>query len=126
MREDDIMLTELQRWDFMFLVLSLTFGIQFITLFFGMQVADDSTLYGCCVLVEEIIQNPSGLICMISDRQPCRLSLSRHILTTRRCYCILSRLPFFELHFSVLYRCVNNSSVYDAANGITSSFKLHS
>ncbi|CAA3022235.1 Hypothetical predicted protein [Olea europaea subsp. europaea] len=68
-----------------------------------MQVADDSTLYGCCVLVEEIIQNPSGLICMISDRQPCRLSLSRHILTTRRCYCILSRLPFFELHFSVLY-----------------------
>ncbi|XP_022888293.1 uncharacterized protein LOC111403884 isoform X3 [Olea europaea var. sylvestris] len=70
---------------------------------FRLQVADDSTLYGCCVLVEEIIQNPSGLICMISDRQPCRLSLSRHILTTRRCYCILSRLPFFELHFSVLY-----------------------
>ncbi|CAI9761106.1 unnamed protein product [Fraxinus pennsylvanica] len=70
---------------------------------FRLQVADDSTLYGCCVLVEEIIQNPSGLICMILDRQPCRPSLSRHILTTRRCYCILSRLPFFELHFSVLY-----------------------
>ncbi|KAL2501410.1 DENN (AEX-3) domain-containing protein [Forsythia ovata] len=70
---------------------------------FRLQVADDSTLYGCCVLVEEIIQNPSGLISMISDRQPCHLSLSRHILTTRRCYCILSRLPFFELHFRVLY-----------------------
>ncbi|KAK3040375.1 hypothetical protein RJ639_026780 [Escallonia herrerae] len=65
-------------------------------------VADDSTLYGCCVLVDEIVQKPSGLISMISDGQPPRLGMSRHILTTRRCYCILSRLPFFELHFGVL------------------------
>lgn len=69
---------------------------------FRLQVADDSTLYGCCVLVEEIIQRPSGLISMISDGQPCRSGLSRYILTTKRCYCILSRLPFFELHFGVL------------------------
>ncbi|KAK3034490.1 hypothetical protein RJ639_032479, partial [Escallonia herrerae] len=65
-------------------------------------VADDSTLYGCCVLVDEIVQKPSGLISMILDGQPPRLGMSRHILTTRRCYCILSRLPFFELHFGVL------------------------
>ncbi|XP_057467763.1 uncharacterized protein LOC130757121 [Actinidia eriantha] len=69
---------------------------------FRLQVADDSTLYGCCVLVEEIVQKPSGLISMISDGQPFRSGLSRHILTTRRCYCIISRLPFFELHFSIL------------------------
>ncbi|XP_071911196.1 uncharacterized protein [Coffea arabica] len=69
---------------------------------FRLQVADDSTLYGCCVLVEEIVQKPSGLISMISDGQPCHLGLSRHILTTKRCYCILSRLPFYELHFGVL------------------------
>ncbi|XP_010047489.2 uncharacterized protein LOC104436426 isoform X2 [Eucalyptus grandis] len=68
---------------------------------FRLQVADDSTLYGCCVLVDELLQRPSGLISMISDKQ-LRPSLSRHILTTRRCYCILSRLPFFELHFRVL------------------------
>ncbi|KAK6139655.1 hypothetical protein DH2020_026600 [Rehmannia glutinosa] len=66
------------------------------------QVADSSTLYGCCVLVEEMIQKPSGLISTISDGLPFCSSLSRHILTTRRCYCILSRLPFFELHFGVL------------------------
>ncbi|KAF8370134.1 hypothetical protein HHK36_005911 [Tetracentron sinense] len=66
------------------------------------QVADDSTLYGCCVLVEETVQKPSGLISMISDKQPFYSSLSRHILTTRRCYCILSRLPCFDLHFGVL------------------------
>ncbi|KAK6152004.1 hypothetical protein DH2020_014639 [Rehmannia glutinosa] len=74
---------------------------------FRLQVADDSSLYGCCVLVEEIIQKPSGLISMISDGQPLCSNLSRHILTTRRCYCILSRLPFFELHFGVLNRSLN-------------------
>ncbi|KAB1670582.1 hypothetical protein ES319_1Z154700v1, partial [Gossypium barbadense] len=66
------------------------------------QVADNSTLYGCCVLVEEIVQKPSGLLSLISDRQPAYPSLSRYVMTTRRCYCILSRLPFFELHFGVL------------------------
>ncbi|KAL7136844.1 hypothetical protein ABFS83_10G057000 [Erythranthe nasuta] len=69
---------------------------------FRLQVADASSLYGCCVLVEEMIQKPSELISTISDGQPIQPSLSRHILTTRRCYCILSRLPFFELHFGVL------------------------
>ncbi|GAV72786.1 DENN domain-containing protein [Cephalotus follicularis] len=67
---------------------------------FRLQVADDSTLYGCCVLVDEIVQKPSGLLSMISEKQSS--SLSRYMLTTRRCYCILSRLPFFELHFGVL------------------------
>nr|XP_011460618.1 PREDICTED: uncharacterized protein LOC101291858 isoform X2 [Fragaria vesca subsp. vesca] len=69
---------------------------------FRLQVADDSTLYGCCVLVEELVQKPSGLLSMVSEKHPSRPSLSRHVLTTRRCYCILSRLPAFELHFGVL------------------------
>lgn len=70
---------------------------------FRLQVADNSTLYGCCVLVEEMVQKPSGLLSMISDRQHTSLGISRQILTTRRCYCILSRLPFFDLHFGVLH-----------------------
>lgn len=69
---------------------------------FRLQVADDSTLYGCCVLVDELVHKPSGLLSIISDKSPSYPSLSRHMLTTRRCYCILSRLPFFELHFAVL------------------------
>ncbi|KAM7257898.1 hypothetical protein ACFE04_013639 [Oxalis oulophora] len=68
---------------------------------FRLQVADDSTLYGCCVLVDEIVQKPSGLLSTVAEKQQ-QPTLSRHILTTRRCYCILSRLPFFELHFGVL------------------------
>ncbi|KAL3642910.1 hypothetical protein CASFOL_013725 [Castilleja foliolosa] len=69
---------------------------------FRLQVADASTLYGCCVLVEEMIQKPSKLISTVSDALPFRSGLSRVSLTTRRCYCILTRIPFFELHFGVL------------------------
>ncbi|KAL4195829.1 hypothetical protein AMTRI_Chr04g180270 [Amborella trichopoda] len=69
---------------------------------FRLQVADDSTLYGCCVLVEEIIQKPSRLISVISDEYNPRPSSSRFVLTAPRCYCILSRLPFFDLHFGIL------------------------
>ncbi|KOM47689.1 hypothetical protein LR48_Vigan07g139300 [Vigna angularis] len=69
---------------------------------FRLQGADNSTLYGCCVLVEELVEKPSGLLSLISDKQPSSSSLRRHILTTQRCYCILSRLPAFELHFGVL------------------------
>ncbi|KAE8720428.1 DENN domain-containing protein isoform 2 [Hibiscus syriacus] len=54
------------------------------------------------VLVEELVQKPSGLLSLTSDRQPAYPSLSRYVMTTRRCYCILSRLPCFELHFGVL------------------------
>lgn len=72
-----------------------------LSFIFRMQVADLSTLYGCCVLVDEIIQESSGLLSVVSDRQHLRLPLSRHILTTRRCYCILTRVPCFELHFGM-------------------------
>ncbi|KAL2997910.1 hypothetical protein AAZX31_09G066600 [Glycine max] len=71
---------------------------------FRLQGADNSTLYGCCLLVEELVQKPSGFLSLISDKQLTYspLKRQRHILTTQRCYCILSRLPFFELHFGVL------------------------
>ncbi|XP_018684619.2 uncharacterized protein LOC103990852 isoform X1 [Musa acuminata AAA Group] len=66
------------------------------------QAADDSTLYGCCVLVEEPVQKPSNLVSLPIGEKQCSSRLSRHILTTSRCYCILSRLPFFDMHFGIL------------------------
>lgn len=69
---------------------------------FRLQGADDSTLFGCCVLVDELVQQPSRLISIMGDGHLFSPPLSRHVLTTRRCYCILSRLPFFDLHFGVL------------------------
>ena len=64
------------------------------------------------MLVEELVQKPFRLLSMISDKQPSCPPLSRHILTTKRCYCILLRLPFFELHFGVLNRCVHPVEIF--------------
>ncbi|XP_078433160.1 DENN (AEX-3) domain-containing protein [Wolffia australiana] len=69
---------------------------------FRLQVADNSTLYGSCVLVEEIVQKPPALLSTLSEEQTSISTLTRHIITAPRCYCILSRLPFFELHFGVI------------------------
>lgn len=66
------------------------------------QGAENSTLYGCCILMEELLEKPSRLISLITDSQPVSSCLGRYIFTTKRCYCILSRLPFFKLHFGVL------------------------
>lgn len=85
---------------------------------FRLQVADDSTLYGCCMLVEEIVQKPSGLISMISDEQPYSSFLSRLVITTPRCYCILSRLPFFELHFAILKSIFTEERLEQLTKGI--------
>ncbi|KAJ8437332.1 hypothetical protein Cgig2_015063 [Carnegiea gigantea] len=71
---------------------------------FRLQVPNSSPLYGCCVLMEELLDKPSPLISMISTSQAGSSHLERHIFTTRRCYCVLSHLPFFELHFGVLNR----------------------
>ncbi|KAI3787103.1 hypothetical protein L1987_41313 [Smallanthus sonchifolius] len=73
-----------------------------LSFIFRLQGADDSILYGCCLLADELVHKPSRLISMMSDGQPVRPVSSHRILTTRRCYCILSRLPFFDLHFGLL------------------------
>ncbi|KAI7724516.1 hypothetical protein M8C21_028997, partial [Ambrosia artemisiifolia] len=73
-----------------------------LSFIFRLQGADDSILYGCCLVADELVQRPSRLISMMSDGGPVRPVSRRHILTTRRCYCILTRLPFFDLHFGVL------------------------
>ncbi|PNY03816.1 DENN (AEX-3) domain protein [Trifolium pratense] len=44
---------------------------------FRLQGSDNSTLYGCCILVEELVQKPSGLLSLISDKQPSYSSLRR-------------------------------------------------
>lgn len=89
-----------------------------VSFVFRLQVADDSTLYGCCFLIEELIQKPSNLISGLLGEQTFKPSLSRHILTTPRCYCILSRLPFFELHFGILRSIFAEERFEGLAKGI--------
>lgn len=71
---------------------------------FVLKVADNATLYGVCVYVPEVVKQPPGIMTMNSDWQTRGppAPLSRFCLTTYRCYCLLTKLPFFDLHFEVL------------------------
>uniref|UniRef100_A0A803M8G6 cDENN domain-containing protein n=1 Tax=Chenopodium quinoa TaxID=63459 RepID=A0A803M8G6_CHEQI len=47
------------------------------------QGADNSTLYGCCILMEELVDKPSRLISMLSDSQPVSSCLGRIFMEER-------------------------------------------
>ncbi|CAN8271042.1 unnamed protein product [Cochlearia groenlandica] len=68
---------------------------------FSFKVADDATLYGVCLHVSEIVQRPPGVL---STASPLHSSGggSRYLVSAPRCYCLLTRVPFFELHFEML------------------------
>ncbi|XP_057839634.2 uncharacterized protein LOC131049560 isoform X1 [Cryptomeria japonica] len=69
---------------------------------FRLKVADNATLYGCCMVVEEVVQKPPGLMAMNADVSVFHSPLSRFFVSAPRCYCILSKMPFFNLHFAIL------------------------
>lgn len=60
---------------------------------------DDGPLYGICCYSKEIIQQPS---CLISPEGSVN-ELNKPKLMAPVCYCILSRYPFFDLHFQILH-----------------------
>lgn len=68
------------------------------------QVADNVALYGVCVLVPEIVQRLPGILAMNTAVSPPQSPPSRFLVSAPRCYCFLTRLPFFNLHFEVLNR----------------------
>ncbi|XP_010548732.1 PREDICTED: uncharacterized protein LOC104820065 isoform X2 [Tarenaya hassleriana] len=68
---------------------------------FSFKVANDSTLYGVCLHVSEIVQRPPGVLSTSSPLHS-RGAGSRFLVSAPRCYCLLTRVPFFELHFEML------------------------
>lgn len=69
---------------------------------FSLKVADNAALYGICVYVQEIVQRPPGILAMNFGTSEPFSPTSRFLVSAPRCYCILTKLPFFELHFEVL------------------------
>ncbi|KAH7295774.1 hypothetical protein KP509_27G065400 [Ceratopteris richardii] len=71
---------------------------------FLLKVADNATLYGVCVYVPQLVKQTPGLMTLGSNlrSRSSPAPLSRFSLTTYRCYCLLTKLPFFDLHFEVL------------------------
>ncbi|XP_021911214.1 uncharacterized protein LOC110825059, partial [Carica papaya] len=66
------------------------------------QVADNATLYGVCLHVSEIVQRPPGILSASSPLTQSSRGCSRFLVSAPRCYCLLTRVPFFELHFEML------------------------
>ncbi|KAK1559708.1 hypothetical protein Q3G72_017478 [Acer saccharum] len=69
---------------------------------FSLKVADNATLYGICLHVSEIVQRPPGVLGTSSPLPQLSGRCSRYLVSGPRCYCVLSRVPFFELHFEML------------------------
>ncbi|KAL3828102.1 hypothetical protein ACJIZ3_016904 [Penstemon smallii] len=73
-----------------------------LSFIFSLKVADNATLYGVCLHIQEIVQKPhvmSGIASPLSRPSP---GCSRFLVSAPRCYCILTRVPFFELHYEML------------------------
>lgn len=69
---------------------------------FSLKVANNTTLYGVCLYVEEIVQRPPGILGASSPFSRSSGGCSRFLVSAPRCYCMLTRFPFFELHYEML------------------------
>ncbi|KAK1266043.1 hypothetical protein QJS04_geneDACA000141 [Acorus gramineus] len=66
------------------------------------QMGDNSPLYGVCLCVQELVQRPPGVPGYVSPMSQPSSRRSRYLVAAPRCYCILTRVPFFELHYEML------------------------
>ncbi|KAK2986348.1 hypothetical protein RJ640_026612 [Escallonia rubra] len=69
---------------------------------FSLKVADNATLYGVCLVVQEFVQRPPAILGASSPLSQSSGGCSRFLVSARRCYCVLTRVPFFELHYEML------------------------
>nr|XP_033509707.1 uncharacterized protein LOC104087611 isoform X3 [Nicotiana tomentosiformis] len=69
---------------------------------FSLKVADNATLYGVCLHVSEIVQKPPAIYVPSSPLSQSSVGRSRFLVSAPRCYCLLTRVPLFELHYEML------------------------
>ncbi|XP_020084630.1 uncharacterized protein LOC109707627 isoform X4 [Ananas comosus] len=73
-----------------------------LSFIFRLKVSDNATLYGVCLHVQEIVQRAPGILGAVSPLTRTSYKRSRFLVSAPRCYCILTRVPFFELHYEML------------------------
>ncbi|XP_058101310.1 uncharacterized protein LOC131245702 isoform X2 [Magnolia sinica] len=73
-----------------------------LSFIFSLKVANNPTLYGVCLHVQEIVQRPPSILGVVSPLSQSSGGGSRFLVSAPRCYCILTRVPFFELHYEML------------------------
>uniref|UniRef100_A0A7N1A0N7 UDENN domain-containing protein n=1 Tax=Kalanchoe fedtschenkoi TaxID=63787 RepID=A0A7N1A0N7_KALFE len=73
-----------------------------LSFIFSLKSADNATMYGVCLHIPEIVQRPPGIVNAASPMSQSFKRLSRYLVSAPRCYCVLTRVPFFELHYELL------------------------
>ncbi|XP_057483036.1 LOW QUALITY PROTEIN: uncharacterized protein LOC130769798 [Actinidia eriantha] len=86
-----------------------------LSFIFSLKVANNTTLYGVCLHVQEIVQRPPAILGATSPTSQSSGGLGRFLVSAPRCYCVLTRVPFFELHYEML----NSIIAQDRLNRIT-------
>lgn len=67
---------------------------------FVQKGGDELPMFGICYYVQQMVHSAPGLS---KDCFPdTNTSSEKHLVAAPRCYCFLSRYPFFKLHFQVL------------------------
>ncbi|MQL71321.1 hypothetical protein Taro_003630 [Colocasia esculenta] len=73
-----------------------------LSFIFCLKASDNATLYGVCLHVQEIVQRAPGILGSVSPLTQTSGRAGRFLVSAPRCYCILTRVPFFELHYEML------------------------
>ncbi|KAL6645514.1 hypothetical protein ACP70R_017122 [Stipagrostis hirtigluma subsp. patula] len=73
-----------------------------LSFIFSLKVSDNAPLYGVCLHVQEIVQRAPGILGATSPLNTISYKPSRFLVSAPRCYCLLTRVPFFELHYEML------------------------
>ncbi|XP_022758550.1 uncharacterized protein LOC111305354 isoform X1 [Durio zibethinus] len=66
---------------------------------FSLKVEGNATVYGVCLHVPELVQRQPGIL---GGTSPLSASSGAFMVSAPRCYCLLTRVPFFELHYEML------------------------
>ncbi|KAB2003659.1 hypothetical protein ES319_D11G147000v1 [Gossypium barbadense] len=69
---------------------------------FSLKVAGNATVYGVCLHVPELVQRQPGILDGTSPISTSTGACSQFLVSAPRCYCLLTRVPFFELHYEML------------------------
>ncbi|KAJ1298817.1 hypothetical protein BS78_01G482700 [Paspalum vaginatum] len=73
-----------------------------LSFIFSLKVSDNAPLYGVCLHVQEIVQKAPGILGAVSPLNPTSYKPGRFLVSAPRCYCVLTKVPFFELHYEML------------------------
>ncbi|KAK8674410.1 hypothetical protein V6N13_112701 [Hibiscus sabdariffa] len=72
------------------------------TFVFSLKVAGNATVYGVCLHVPELVKRQPGNLGAPSRLSEISGASSQFLVSAPRCYCLLTRVPFFELHYEML------------------------